>query len=204
MATARLSISTLLLGAGVLILGYGLQVTLLPIRAQVEGFSNTTIGVMGTAAFAGYAIGCLIGPSVVMRVGHIRCFAGFAALCAAGALAFPLAVDPIAWIALRAFTGMCLAILYLVIESWLNEMTTNRTRGTVLSLYIIIANLVTIGGQLMVNLFDVQNAALFSLIAILICLCSGTAGMKFSLTSRPILTPPGKMDPYSPNCRSTG
>ncbi len=164
------SITTLLICAAVLYLGTGLQVTLLPIRAQFEGFSTTAIGFMGTAFYAGFALGCLIGPKVVERVGHIRCFAGFAALGAAAALAFPLALNPVAWCLLRTFTGLCTAVLYMVVESWLNEKASNAVRGSVLSLYIIVGNLVTVGGQLMVNIYPTSSPALFSVMAMLICL----------------------------------
>ena len=148
MHSARRSIATLLIGTAALFLGNGLLQTLVPIRAQLEGFSTFMIAVMGTAYFAGFAAGCLLGPGAVKRVGHIRCFAGFAALAAAVALAYPLAVGAVAWCLLRALTGLCLAVLYMVIESWLNDQTSNEMRGSVLSIYIIVGNLVTVGGQL--------------------------------------------------------
>ncbi len=170
MNSARASITTLLIGTAILFLGTGLQQIIVPVRAKLEGFSTTTVGVMGAAYFGGFAVGCVIGPLFVRRVGHIRCFAGFAALAASATLAFPLAVDPIAWSVLRAFTGFCMAILYMVIESWLNEQSSNQVRGQVLSLYIIVTNLVIIGGQMMLNLYDPRQPAQFTLIAVLICL----------------------------------
>jgi MFS family permease len=79
-------------------------------------------------------------------------------------------IDPIAWCALRGFTGLCFAVLYMVVESWLNEQSSNENRGQVLSVYIIITNMVTMAGQLMVNLYDPAGPLLFSLVAILVCL----------------------------------
>ncbi len=168
--SARASITTLLIGTAVLFLGNGLQQTLVPIRAKLEAFSTTSVGLLGAAYFAGFALGCVIGPLVLRRVGHIRCFAGFAALAASGSLAFPLAVDPITWSVLRGFTGFSLAVLYMVIASWLNEQSSNKVRGQVLALYVIVTNVVTIGGQLMLNFYDVRHPAQFTLIAIFICL----------------------------------
>ena len=152
MNSAKRSITTLLIGSAAMFMGNGLLQTLVPIRAQLEGFSTTTIGLIGTAYFAGFAVGCLFGPGAVKRVGHIRTFAGFAALASAVTLAYPLAVDPVAWCALRGLTGLCLAVLYMVIESWLNDQSSNEVRGSVLSIYVFVSNLVTIGGQLGVNL----------------------------------------------------
>lgn len=164
------SISTILLGAGIVFLGYGLMVTVLPIRAQLEGFGETAIGLMGSAYFVGFVIGCAVGPATVKAVGHTRAFAGFAALVAALSLIFPLAVDPWLWMALRFVSGICLAVVYMVIESWLNEQATNRIRGVVLSVYIIVGNLATIGGQQMVVAYDAAGLALFSLVSILIAI----------------------------------
>ncbi len=159
----------LLVGTAVLLAGESLMITLLPIRAVIESFSTTWIGWMGSAYFAGFAIGCLIGPPLVRDVGHIRVFAGFAALVAAAAVAFPLLIVPFAWLLFRGFTGVCAAALAMVIESWLNELSNNQNRGTVLSVYIIIANLMTMVGQLMVNLYDPAGMEPFILITILVC-----------------------------------
>lgn len=169
-STQARSIGTILFGSGIVFLGYGLMVTVLPIRAQLEGFSETEIGLMGSAYFIGFVLGCVLGPSMVKAVGHIRAFAGFAAFVAALALSFPLAVDPWIWTAIRGASGMCLAVVYMVIESWLNEQSSNRIRGVVLSVYIIVGSLATIGGQLMVGLYDATGLEPFSLVAILVAL----------------------------------
>ena len=170
MTSAQRSIATLLSGTAVLFFGNGLLLTLLPIRAKLEAFSTSWVGVIGAVYFAGFAIGCLVGPRTVKQVGHIRAFAGFAALTAIAAMAHPFALDPVAWAVLRGFTGLCLAVLFMVVESWLNEQADNRIRGRVLSLYIIVGNLVTIGGQLTVNLTDPAGPTLFVVVGMLICL----------------------------------
>ena len=186
MKTQRRSIATLLLGTGFLFLGNGLLVTLLPLRAQLEGFSLTVIGALGTVFFGGFVLGCIFGPRIVKSVGHIRCFAGFAALVAAGILLYPLWLGPVAWLVIRGATGFCYAILFMVIESWLNEQSSNQVRGAVLSLYIIVTNIVTIGGQLMVNLSAPQDAALFSLAAILACLSLVPLSLTATASPKPI------------------
>jgi MFS family permease len=186
MTTAQRSISTLLLGSGVLFLGNGLLVTLLPLRAQLEGFSTTAIGIMGTAYYAGFTVGCLLGPRAVKRAGHIRSFAAFAALTAAAALAHPLMLNAPSWWVLRFLIGLCLAVLYMVVESWLNEEASNEVRGRVLSLYIIVANVVTIGGQLMLNLYDPAGTALFSLVAMLIALSLVPLSLTTAAAPKPV------------------
>ncbi len=170
MSSQARSIITILLGAAIVMVGYGLIVTLLPVRARLEGFGQTAIGFMGSAYFFGFVVGCVVGPVVVKAVGHIRAFAGFAGLVAALALTFPLIVDPWAWTALRGVSGLCLAVVYMVIESWLNEQATNRTRGVVLSVYVIVGNVATIAGQQMIGVYDVAGLALFTLCGIILIL----------------------------------
>ena len=142
-----LSIVTVLICAGLLMAGTGLFQTLLPLRADQEGFSTTLIGFLGTAYFGGFMIGCYFGPKFIMAVGHVRSFAGAAAILAILCLAFPILVDPYFWGALRILTGLSLAIMYIVVESWLNDCSNNQNRGRILSSYIIVTNIVTMAGS---------------------------------------------------------
>ena len=68
--------------------------------------STTAIGIMGTALYAGFMLGCVAGPRVVGMVGHVRAFAGFAALATVSSLAYPLVVEPAVWCVLRGVTGL--------------------------------------------------------------------------------------------------
>ena len=119
--SALAPVAALLVGVAILVMGNGLQSTLLPVRAQIESFSLLEIGILGSAYFVGFAIGCLTGSRLIHRAGHIRVFTAMAAVASAVALAHALIVLPVIWWPLRAITGFCFAILYIVIESWLNE-----------------------------------------------------------------------------------
>ncbi|MDX1401897.1 MAG: MFS transporter [Kiloniellales bacterium] len=188
MASYSRSIPILLMTSGLLLLGNGLLVTLLPLRATFEDFSPSMIGAMGTAFFAGFAIGCLLGPRLLIRVGHIRAYAGFAALCAISILILELFPSAFAWTVIRGLNGLFFAVLYMVIESWLNEESPSEIRGQVLSLYIIIANLATMGGQLMVNLASVESHKLFTLTAILAALSLVPLSLAQNANPKPVET----------------
>jgi len=183
--TSLVSVVTILICAGLLFAGTGLFQTLLPIRAGQEGYSTTLIGILGTAYFGGFAVGCFVGPRLIMAVGHVRAFAGLTALLTAALLAFPLYVDVVFWGMMRFSSGICVAVLYIVVESWLNDTSTNANRGRVLSSYIIVSNIVTMAGQLMVNSFDTQETSLFLVVAMLICLSI----VPLTLTPTPTPTP---------------
>ncbi|MBY8975425.1 MFS transporter [Rhodobacteraceae bacterium NNCM2] len=168
--TSGRTVAVILLSAGLIFVGNGLLQTMLPMRAELEGFSIGMIGILGTAYFCGFIGGCFIGPPMIRAVGHIRATAGVVAILAALVLVFPIWIDVIAWIGIRFLSGICLAIVLMVIESWLNDQATNETRGRMISLYIIISNAGWVVGQLGVNLADLLDPTLFLLIAIVTCL----------------------------------
>jgi MFS family permease len=121
----------LLLGFGILMLGDGLQGTLLAVRADLEGFSATLTGLVMSTFYVGFLLGSIMTPRITIRVGHIRVFAAFSS---AAILMHALIVTVPAWIAMRLISGFCFAGLYIVAESWLNDRADNESRGRLLSL----------------------------------------------------------------------
>jgi MFS family permease len=170
MKQALAPVSALLLGVSILLAGQGLQGTLLPVRAGLESFSTVSIGVMGAAYFLGFTIGCLKGGDLVKRVGHVRVFLAMTALGSAAPLVHGLFVNSLAWGILRMISGFCFAALYVVIESWLNERSTNENRGTVFSIYVMISLTVLAAGQMMTLLYDPARWQLFALASVLVSL----------------------------------
>ena len=166
--SALLSCSALLLGFGILMLGDGLQGTLLAIRADLEGFSTTVTGLIMSTFYIGFLLGSILTPKLTQQVGHIRVFAALSALASAAILLHALFIDIPVWIALRLISGFCFAGLYIVAESWLNDRATNQTRGKLLSLYMIVTYAGVGGGQLLLNLASPSEFPLFILTSVLI------------------------------------
>jgi len=166
------SVAPLLLGVAILLTGQGLQGTLLPVRANLEGFSTLAIGLMGAAYFFGFTLGCLRGSTLLRRVGHIRVFAAMTAIASAVPLLHGLWVEMWLWWLLRFAAGYCFAVLYVVIESWLNEQATNETRGTVFSAYTLITLTVLAVGQQMLLLYDPQQMALFAIASAIVSMAA--------------------------------
>ena len=156
-------VAPLLLGVAILLTGQGLQNVLLPVRANLEDFSTLAIGLMGGAYYLGFTLGCLRGSNLIKRVGHIRVFAAMTAAASAAPLLHGLWVHVWLWLVLRCISGYCFAVLYVVIESWLNEQSSNETRGTVFSAYTLITLTVMAGGQQMLLLYDPDQISLFAI-----------------------------------------
>lgn len=163
-------ILALLASTALLLMGNGLQGTLLPVRGAIEGFSPMSLGVLGSAYFVGFATGCFAGPPIVERAGHIRAFAAVVAIASTTILAHAIVTLPLVWWGLRAITGLCFATLFMIIESWLNEKSSNEDRGLVFSIYTIIQLSVITIGQLMLVLAEPSRFPLFAVASILISL----------------------------------
>lgn len=173
MSTVRsqiFSISSLLLGMAMLLVGNSLQGTLLAVRAVGEDFTQASIGIMASGYFLGFVIGTLVTAHLIERAGHIRGFTALASLASAAALGHIIIIDPVAWTIFRAISGMCFAGIYMVIESWLNERATNETRGQVLSAYMIVNLLSLTVGQFLIGAGDPNGYVLFCLISIIVSL----------------------------------
>jgi len=162
----------LFLGIALMMLGNGLQGSLLGIRASLEGFPTTVTGILMSGYFAGFLIGSVLAPRLVARVGHVRVFAALAALASSAILIHAVWIHPAAWTVIRVVTGFCYAGLYVVVESWLNDQATNQTRGQLLSLYMMVMLGAAAGGQWLLNVADPAGVHLFILVSVLISLSS--------------------------------
>ncbi len=164
------TIISILLSYGLLLLANGLFATLLGVRTQVEGFTPGVVGFVVAAYFSGLLLGGLFAARVVIRVGHIRSFAAFASLMSASALMHPIIVDGYAWMGFRLIAGFCMAGMIMVTESWLNETATNRTRGKILSIYMITNYFAAGCGNFLLTIGDPSDFMLFSLASIIFSL----------------------------------
>jgi MFS family permease len=184
MAAVR-SCWALLLGIALMMLGNGLQGSLLGIRASLEGFPTTATGILMSGYFAGFLAGSVLAPKLVARVGHVRVFAALVSLASSAILIHIVWIDPATWTVIRLVTGFCYAGLYVVAESWLNDQATNQTRGQLLSIYMVVMLAGAAAGQGLLNLADPAGVALFILVSVLI-----------SLSVIPMLLSTGRTPPF--------
>ena len=165
-------VAALLIGVAILLTGQGLQGILVPVRAGLENFSTISIGLIGAAYFLGFTLGCLKTGGLVRRVGHVRVFAAMTALASAVPLFQGMWTNPWIWGFLRLITGFCFAVLFVVIESWLNERSTNENRGIVFSTYVFITLTVMAAGQLMFLLYDPMQLRVFAIASVLVSIAA--------------------------------
>ncbi|NKX43691.1 MFS transporter [Roseicyclus persicicus] len=133
------------------------------------GFTTGQIGLLGSAHFFGFFIGCWWAPRVMGSVGHSRAFAAFTAAGAIGLLAHMMVVDAYAWAVMRAATGFCVAGCYTVIEAWLQAKTDNANRGRTMGTYRMVDTGGSLLAQLMIGVLEPASYVSYNLLGILCC-----------------------------------
>ncbi|HCK08084.1 MAG TPA: MFS transporter, partial [Rhodobacter sp.] len=151
----------LLLGVMLLMVGNGMQGSLLGIRGAIEGFSTFELSLVMSAYFLGFLGGSRMTPDLIRRVGHVRVFAALASLISASLVIYPVLPNWFAWTLLRVCIGFSFSGVYVTAESWLNNQSTNETRGQTLSFYMIVQMLGIIMSQALLNVADPSDFTLF-------------------------------------------
>ena len=170
MRAGVLAIVALLVAVGAVNLGFGLQSTLLGVRAGIEGFDLGALGIVMSAHYLGFIVGSLLGPKIVARVGHIRTFAVMAAMGSCATVLHALFLAPGPWIVFRALTGFSYAGMCIVVESWLNQRAVNDDRGAILALYMGATLATSAAGQLLLNIWPPSGFEPFILVSIIVSL----------------------------------
>jgi MFS family permease len=177
-----------------LMVGNGLQSSLVGLRADLEGFSTTVTGVVMTGYYVGFLVGAFFVPRIVGTVGHVRVYSGLASMGSIALLVYTLFTIPGLWFLMRVVTGFCMAGLYIVAESWLNGVVSNESRGRVLSIYMVIVSGGLAVGQLLLNLADPAGFELFVVASVLVSLA--VVPIALAPSNAPLLEAPERGLPF--------
>ncbi|WP_375173327.1 MFS transporter [Pseudooceanicola sp.] len=158
----------LLLGLSLLMVGNGLQGTLLGVRGQIEGFSTFEMSIVMSAYFLGFLGGSRAAPEMIRRVGHVRVFAALGSFISAILILYPAFAHPITWTLGRVLIGFCFSGVYVTAESWLNHAATNETRGKTLSVYMMVQMIGIVAAQGLLLVGDPSGFILFIIPSVLV------------------------------------
>jgi len=160
----------LFLGMFMLMVGNGLQGTLLGVRGGLEDFSTLEMSVIMSAYFVGFLGGSQLAPEMIRRVGHVRVFAALGSTVSAVLILYPVLVEVWAWTLGRIVIGFCFSGVYVTAESWLNNASTNETRGQSLSVYMLAQMSGIVVAQGILTLGDASGYTLFIVPSVLVSL----------------------------------
>ncbi len=164
-----ISFAALFLSIVLLQIGSGGVAPLDAISGIELDFTTAEIGLLGSAHFVGFFIGCWWAPRLMGTVGHSRAFAAFTALGTIGIMAHMLLISPAAWTILRVMTGLCVAGCYTIVESWLQAKVTNETRGRTMGVYRIVDIGGSLAAQLVISVLPPASYVSYNVLAIVCC-----------------------------------
>ena len=160
----------ILLGLMLLQVGNSLQGSLMGVRGALEGFNTLQLSLIASAYFVGFLGGSRLAPRMIRRVGHVRVFAALGSFISAVLILYPVLTNPYAWMALRVILGFSLSGVYVTAESWLNNASSNDTRGQALSAYMLVQMVGLVLGQGLLNFGDPSGFVLFIIPSVLVSL----------------------------------
>jgi len=174
----------LFLGMFMLMMGNGLQGTLLGVRGELEGFSTLEMSIIMSAYFAGFLFASQSVPNLLRRVGHVRVFAALGSTISAVLILYPALAEPWVWTIGRVVIGYCFCGVYITAESWLNDASSNENRGKALSLYMIMQMAGIVSAQYILVLGDVSGFILFIIPSVLVSLAFAPILLSVSATPK--------------------
>ncbi len=160
----------LFLGMFMLMVGNGLQGTLLGVRGGIESFSTFEMSIVMSAYFLGFLGGSQLAPEMIRRVGHVRVFAALGSTISAILILYPVLVEVWAWTLGRVVIGFCFSGVYVTAESWLNNASTNENRGQSLSVYMLAQMSGIVVAQGILGFGDASGYTLFIIPSVLVSL----------------------------------
>lgn len=188
MAFQLVPIAALLLSSAFLLMAGGLNGLLLPVRGTIEGFTTLQLGLIGTGWSVGFMAGCLLVPTIVQRVGHVRSYGVMASVAAITILLNLLIIAPSAWILLRSLSGFCFAGAAMIVESWLNERASTENRGRIFSIYQMVVFGGSTAGQLIMVISPPSDFFFFVIGAVLYCMAVLPTALSTAQHPQPLKT----------------
>ena len=156
-------ISSLFFAIAFLAVGYGMILTFIGVYLKELQVSNSVIGIINAAFFLGAVLSSIFSQKIISSVGHIRSFGAFAALMVITFLLHSVFFNEVLWAILRLVSGFSFYALLIIIESWLNEKSSEESRGQILAIYTIIFYLATAIGQLFLNIDEHFKQFIFTI-----------------------------------------
>lgn len=185
--TYILPISSLFLSITFLAIGYGIMITYIGVYLKQAGVSSFSIGLINSAFFLGAIASSIFSQKIISTIGHIRSFASFAALMVIAFLLHSVYLNEFFWGFLRLISGFSFYALLIIVESWLNEKSSNSQRGQILAIYTIIFYLSTALGQLFLTIPKDSEFFVFTVGSVLVLFSLITIAM--TKIKEPILKP---------------
>jgi MFS family permease len=181
-------VSSLFFAIAFLAVGYGMTLTYVGVYLKELGINEAIIGFINASFFLGAVSSSIFSQKIISSVGHIRSFATFASLMVISFLVQALYFNEYLWAFLRFLSGFAFFALLIIIESWLNEKSSQVHRGKILAIYSIIFYLATAVGQMFLNIKGENTTYIIFIVGSILILAS-VFFISLTKIKEPILKP---------------
>jgi len=123
--------------AAVISIGLALGVTmpLVSLRLESWGYDSFAIGVMAATPAVGVLLGASLAGRLAARFGTTVLMQLCLLLGALSVAGLALVQNYAVWVALRLFLGVALTVVFVLGESWINQLAVEKWRGRLVALY---------------------------------------------------------------------
>lgn len=180
--------------AAVISIGLALGVTmpLVSLRLESWGYDSFAIGVIAATPAVGVLLGALLAGRLAARFGTTVLMQLCLLLGAVSVAGLALVQNYAVWVGLRLFIGVALTVVFILGESWINQLAVEKWRGRLVALYGTGYALSQLSGPLLLTaLGTVTDAGFWTGV----CLLIGGSLILFGRTGAP------KVDAHSASGR---
>jgi MFS family permease len=154
-----LSTAAVIATAAIFGLTYSLTAPLIAVQLAQRGFGEFYIGLNAAMHAAGVLVIAPILPFLAVRFGARKLVVVALILTASLLAFFPLAPAVWMWFPLRLGFGMGAEALFVMSETWTNELSNDRVRGRTMALYTAALSLGMVGGPALLSVIGARPLA---------------------------------------------
>lgn len=145
--------------AAVISIGLALGVTmpLVSLRLESWGYGSFAIGVMAATPAIGVLLGASLAGRLAGRFGTTLLMQLSLLIGALSVAALALVQEYVVWLGLRLFIGVALTVVFILGESWINQLAVEQWRGRLVALYGTGYALSQLSGPLLLSVLGTGN-----------------------------------------------
>ncbi|NGX56295.1 MAG: putative MFS-type transporter YcaD [Candidatus Anoxychlamydiales bacterium] len=137
--------------------------TYISIKLKADGIPKSIIGLNHSFFYGGFVIGSFIAEKFIKKLGFSKTFTIFTLGYLFSIIVQSLYINVYFWFPVRLVSGLCIGLLYIVIESWLVIDSTSLTRGRILSVYMLVFYASQSFSQVLIKFVNIHNLSPFYL-----------------------------------------
>ncbi|MEP3244804.1 MAG: MFS transporter [Sneathiella sp.] len=171
----RRAIVAIITAVTVMAISLSLSIPLVSLSMERREIGSDIIGLMGALPAVAFLLASPIVPRLTQILGTAALLWGALVLCSVSIMALAISDNLIFWFFLRLMIGIAMATLFLISETWLNQIAEDKNRGRTVAIYISSMTCGFALGPVLINLIGSEGDMPFIVAGLIVA----TAGLFF-------------------------